>query len=80
MITNIIDNRTNSYNVNCDVAFEPSCHDNVIAGATFFSWGDETFTYDQLTNTTIVQAIEYGNKWDCPVTMYVYDNDDLKYE
>ena len=77
MIANIIDKRKNPYNVECDVAYEPSCHDNRVKGATFFSWGDETFIYDELIKTTIVQAIEYGNKWDCPVTMYVYDKGDL---
>lgn len=77
MIANIVDKRSNRYNVSCDVAYEPSANDNSIKGATFFSWGGESFMYDQLTHTTIVEAIEYGNQWDCPVTMYVYDKDVL---
>lgn len=80
MIANIVDERSNKYNVNCDVAFEPSCQDNSIEGATQFGWGSRTFTYDQLTHTTIVQAIEYAQQWDFPVTMYVYDKDVLATE
>jgi len=80
MIANIIDKRSNSYNVNCDVAFEPSCQDNSVKGATQFGWGSKTFTYDQLTHTTIVEAIEYARQWDCAVTMYVYDKDVLATE
>jgi hypothetical protein len=73
MICNIIDRRTNSYNVCCDVCFEPSQHDNSIEGATKFTWGREEFGYDELKNTTIVLAIEYAQKYDCPVTMFLYD-------
>ena len=74
MIANIVDHRSNHYNVNCDVVFEPSEHDNSCNGATQFSWGSKEFRYDELLNTTIVMAIEYARKWDCPVTMYLYDN------
>ena len=76
MICNIIDKRTNPYNVECDVVFEPSQHDNSIQGATKFDWGAKVFTYDDLCNTTIVRAIAYANdRWDCPVTMFIYDLD-----
>ena len=77
MITNIIDHRTNSYNVRVDVVFEPSQHDNSIEGATQFFWGQDIFSYDDLCNTTIVEAIEYARKWDCPVTMFLYNLDDI---
>lgn len=73
MINNVVDMRSNVYNVRCDVAFEPSCQDNSIAGATQFAWSSKTFTYDDLDNTTVVQAIEYAQKFDCPTTMYLYD-------
>lgn len=72
MINNIIDNRTNKYNVRCDVAFEPSWHDNTIEGATKFTKAD-LFSYDELFNTTIVDAIAHANQWDCAVTMFLYD-------
>ena len=73
MINNVVDHRSNPYNVNCDVVFEPSCQDNSIDGATKFSWSSKTFTYDDLLNTTIVQALEHAQKYDCPTTMYLYD-------
>lgn len=75
MITNIVDHRTNKYDVRCDVVFEPSQNDNSIAGATQFAWGNETFSYDDSCDTNIVSAIEYARKWDCPVTMFIYDLD-----
>jgi hypothetical protein len=79
MIANIIDKRTNKYDVRCDVAFEPSCHDNSIKGSTQFYWV-RAFSYDELRNTTIVQAIEFAQQWDFAVTMYVYDLDFLARE
>jgi|LauGreDrversion4_2_1035121.scaffolds.fasta_scaffold561768_2 hypothetical protein len=79
MIANIIDKRTNKYDVRCDVAFEPSWHDNTIKGATQF-WRTRSFSYDEKRNTTIVQAIEFAQKWDEAVTMFVYDLDFLARE
>ena len=79
MIANIIDKRTNKYDVRCDVAFEPSWHDNTVKGATQF-YRVRSFSYEELQNTTIVQAIEFANQWDFAVTMYVYDLDVLATE
>jgi hypothetical protein len=79
MIANVIDKRTNKYDVRCDVAFEPSWHDNTIKGATQFM-KSRTFSYDELRNTTIVRAIEFAQQWDCSVTMFVYDLDVLARE
>lgn len=79
MIANVIDKRTNKYDVRCDVAFEPSCQDNSIKGATQF-YRVRVFSYDELRNTTIVQAIEFAQQWDFAVTMYVYDVDFLARE
>lgn len=73
MINNIVDKRSNVYNVDCDVAYEPSCQDNSVVGATQFPWASKSFTYEELLNTTVVQAIERGNQFDCPVTLYIYD-------
>lgn len=76
MICNVIDHRTNSYKVECDVVFEPSQNDNSIPGATQFQYGSKRFFYDDLCNTTIVRAIAYANDmFDCPVTMFIYDLD-----
>ena len=75
MICNIVDHRTNRYDVNVDVVFEPSQHDNSIAGATQFTWGQEAFSCEGLSDTTIVRAIEFANeRWDCPVTLFLYDS------
>ncbi len=79
MIANVIDKRSNKYDVRCDVAFEPSWHDNSIKGATQF-WRTRTFSYDEMRNTTIVRAIEFAQQWDEPVTMFVYDVDFLARE
>jgi len=79
MIANFIDSRSNKYDVRCDVAFEPSWHDNTINGATQF-WRTRNFTYEEMRNTTIAQAIEFANHWDEPVTMFVYDLDFLARE
>ena len=79
MIANVIDKRTNKYDVRCDVAFEPSWHDNTIEGATQF-YRTRTFSYEESRNTTIVQAIEFAQQWDEAVTMFVYDVDFLATE
>lgn len=79
MIANVIDNRTNKFDVRCDVAFEPSWHDNTIKGATQF-WRTRSFTYEEKRNTTIAQAIEFAREWDFAVTMFVYDVDVLATE
>jgi hypothetical protein len=74
MICNIVDHRTNRYDVNIDAVFEPCQHDNSIPGATQFAWGQAEFSYDELRDTTIVRAIEFANnRWECPVTLFIYD-------
>lgn len=74
MIVNIVDHRSNSYNVRIDAVFEPSQHDNSIEGATKFSWGAKEFCYDDMCGTTIVEAIEYANnRYECPTTLFMYD-------
>ena len=79
MIANVIDKRTNKYDVRCDVAFEPSWHDNTIKGATQF-WRTRSFSYEEKRNTTISEAIEFAQEWDFAVTMFVYDVDVLATE
>ncbi len=73
MVFNIVDNRSNKYDVNVDAVYEPSCRDNGIEGASqadeYDPWG-----VTQLYNTTISHAIEYA---ECiiegPVTIFLYD-------
>ena len=80
MICNIVDNRTNRYNVNVDVVFQPSQHDNNIDGATQFAWGKSDFRRHGMRDTTIVTAVEQGQFWDFPVTLYLYDLGTLEIE
>lgn len=71
-IANIIDNRSNRYDVNIDAIFEPSCSDNSVKGATVFNI-ERKFFYDQLYKTTVISAINFAKKWDIPVTLYMYN-------
>lgn len=79
MITNIVDRRTNTYNILCDAVFEPCWHDNNVTGSTTVFPLDDTFTYDELPRTAIAAAIRYANdKWpDVPTTVYLYDWESL---
>jgi hypothetical protein len=75
-VSNIIDSRTNKYNVNCAVILEESNHDNSIEGATQFEYGDseDEIMYLGIANTTIEEAIYYVNKnIKSQVTLYLYD-------
>lgn len=84
MITNIIDKRTDKYNILCNVVYEPSWHDNDAAlknkGTVFPK--DDTFTYDELKRTSIPAAIRYANeKWPAvPTTIYLYDWESLAFK
>lgn len=81
MLANIVDCRSNCYDVRCDVAFEPSHHDNYCKNATQFPPGYDYFDYDELRNTTVAEAVAYANKtWEYPVTAYFYDLDVLAVE
>lgn len=73
-VGNIVDRRDNQYNVEVDVVFEPSWHDNSCADATnFMQMLDEAFTVDHINDTTIEDAIKHCDTWDLPVTIYLYD-------
>lgn len=75
MIANIIDRRTDKYNVVCDAVFEPSWHDNYASLSGTLFPEDDTFMVDFLTEVDITSAIWYAeNKWPkVPTTMYLYD-------
>ena len=77
-ISNIIDYRTCSRNINIDAIFEPSFHDNTAKDATQFPTdGDlldaEEFDIESLYQTTIEKSIEFARQWQIPVTLYLYD-------
>jgi hypothetical protein len=72
-VVNVIDHRSNRYDVAIDVVFEPSFCDNSIPNATQFRW-DDSFHVDSVQATTFEKAISYANKkFKGPVTMYIYD-------
>lgn len=72
MIFNIVDTRTNRFNVNVDVVLEPSAHDNCVKGST---QADEVDSWicKQLYNTTIKEAIDFANELDGQVTIFLYN-------
>lgn len=73
-VSNIIDRRTNIYNVEVMVIFEDSWHDNDIEGGTKFEQIDKV-DYIGIELTTIETAIKYAaQEWpNHYVTLYLYD-------
>ena len=77
-LANIVDDRTNRYNINCTVVAEHSSHDNGIDGATQFSVKDQDkLLYHEFGTTTIVDAVNWANQQSCPVTLFLYDSASL---
>jgi hypothetical protein len=76
-IANIIDKRKKSiYLVEIDAIFEPSAHDATeknLSETTPFPSDDIDFNYHQIYKTTIEKAIKFAEKWECAVTLYLYD-------
>lgn len=75
-VANIIDKRTNKYDVICQAIFESSWHDNVVAGATRFPTDEpaDECLYFCIGRVTVGRAIEFAQeKWEIPVTLYLYD-------
>ena len=73
MLANIVDRRANQYNVEVDVVFEPTWHDNSCENATKFLQDDDTFDVHDIPNTTVEDAIKFANTYEFPVTVYLYD-------
>lgn len=73
-ISNIIDRRSNKYNVNIFAVYEDSCHDNECLDSTQFEEQDVVYVL-MIKETTIDNAIQYARqKWHYqPVTLYLYD-------
>lgn len=84
-VANVIDRRkTNNFDVNSNVIFESSWHDNSVRGATQFEYVDpveDECTYLGIRKTTVDLAIRYASqRWpDLSVTMYLYDPDICDY-
>lgn len=72
MIANVVDNRTNKYDVNIDAVFEPSWHDNGIENATKFPQIN-SIMYEELCGTTVQEAIHHASQWLYPITLFLYD-------
>lgn len=75
-VANIIDSRARKYDVRCDVVFEPSCHDNMVKGATKFPPprpGERVLDLVvEFCDTTIEAALKHAAKWKTQVTMFIY--------
>lgn len=78
-IVNIVDHRSNKYDVEIDVVAEPAWHDNSIKGSSQFKKPNskKEFYIDGLNKTTLQDAINYinnNNRYnDIPVTIFLYD-------
>jgi hypothetical protein len=73
-IHNIIDRRTNKFNVTIEAILEPSSHDNYAKGATQFKENDNDLMVQSITHTTINNVIRYSaQEYKYPVTLFMYD-------
>jgi hypothetical protein len=73
-ISNIVDKRSNIFNVNIMAVFEDSWHYNCVENATQFDDSIDNITYIGIKQTTIEKAIKYASiNWINPVTLYIYD-------
>jgi hypothetical protein len=79
MIANIVDSRTNKYNIECDAAFEPSFHDNECEGATQFEKPREGFAFSsrEVLYTTVKEAVTWAFCHNGYITVYLYDRGSL---
>lgn len=76
MITNIKDNRKNdTKSEGLDFVLEPSYTDNDLPEATQYSQDDPktNIFYAEMLTATIAEAIAWGNSFECPVTLFIYD-------
>jgi hypothetical protein len=76
MIGNVRDHRKNPHCIYVNAVFEPSYHDNSVAGATQFPRPDDSFSVIEMSGTTVAAAIMRAHEeWPFPVTVYLYDRD-----
>lgn len=77
MISNIKDNRENwAKSEGLDFVVEPSWTDNDLPEATQHDGDDPriNFYYAELIKATIEEGIAWGNSFECPVTLFIYNN------
>lgn len=73
-VSNIVDKRTNKYDVNCMIVLENSWHDNSIEGATQFDESEEDITCIYIKQTTVQRAIACVNlHYKIHITVFLYD-------
>ena len=75
-LANIVDHRKRNYcSFPIRVVIEPSCADNIVAGADYYDPDDPNITtnYAEMTDTSLYLAINWANKFKFPVTLYLYD-------
>ena len=77
MLCNIVDRRTNHYNVMCSAIFEPSYHFNHDEGATQFVKDENSIVFEELAETTVKEAIVFANTLKGEITMFLYDSRSL---
>ena len=81
MLGNILDRRTDPFTPECDVAFEPSAHDNAKRpdGSPWFDYDEASrdpayFHVADLVDTTIREVIlRAETDWPFAVTVFIYD-------
>jgi hypothetical protein len=81
MLGNIIEGRTDPTNLNVDVVFEPSIHDDGrrADGVHHFDYDEaasspDYFIVTDLLDTTVRLAVLYAEtRWSFPVTVFLYD-------
>jgi hypothetical protein len=75
MLANIVDRRTNPYDVRCDAVFEDSWHDNTVEGATRFPQeaAGPSCGCDMADDTTLAEAAAQAAAYPGPVTVFLYD-------
>ena len=74
-ICNIIDRRTNKYDVNVMAIYEDSWHDNSCPNSTRFKDTGDGVSYLGIGETTVDHAIQYARqRWPTQaLTLFLYD-------
>ena len=73
-ITNIVDKRTNKYNVDVMAIFEDSWHNDSSENTLQFNITNNGIEYIGIRKTTITRAIKYAEQHiSSDVTLFIYD-------
>lgn len=76
MIWNIIDKRTRPHRwASVDAVIEPTMHDNGVADADQAPL-EQTYLCEVRDGISVAEAIRWANSFDCPTTLYLYDDGD----